>query len=154
MYMLRAWKTSILTKCGFREDWRGLTMFPVALKTLSDGVLVAQMHMYLQATLESRGNLRWLFVPPGEWVCAGVHGVLLEVACEFGISWSFLGYGCGGGFPGIQQVSEFCFLLLVAPLLAPRTLFITADALAPLPAYSPSNILSIGAYFVSSVSSS
>ena len=50
MSLLRVRKTNMLTSCGFREDPRGVTMFPEALKTISDCVHMAQMHMYLQET--------------------------------------------------------------------------------------------------------
>ncbi|KAG1925592.1 NACHT, LRR and PYD domains-containing protein 3-like, partial [Pimephales promelas] len=40
-----------------QEELPLITIFPSALKTLSDGVLVAQIHMYLRATLDSSGNL-------------------------------------------------------------------------------------------------
>lgn len=60
MSLFRARKTNILTLCGFRKDRIGVTVFPAALKTLSDGVLVVQIHMHLRVTLESSGNLHWL----------------------------------------------------------------------------------------------
>lgn len=44
--------------------------------------------------------------PPCEWVCIGVNGVLLEVACEFGVGSNSLGYGCRGGCLWLQQVSK------------------------------------------------
>ncbi len=37
-------KTNMLILSGLREDIIGVTMFPAALNTRSDGVLVAQMH--------------------------------------------------------------------------------------------------------------
>lgn len=60
MFLFHARKTNILTLFGFRKDHIGVTVFLAALKTLSDGVLVVQIHMYLRITLESSGSPHWL----------------------------------------------------------------------------------------------
>ena len=54
-------------------------MFPTALKTLSDGVRVAQMHIYLQVSLEQRKSTL-VVAPLGEWIYVGVNGLFLQVS--------------------------------------------------------------------------
>ena len=90
--------------------------------------------------------------PPCEWVCIGVNGVLLEVACEFGVGSNSLGYGCRGGCLWLQQVSKgFLFSCWWHRCLRQGLCWAAADALAPVPPSSVSNISSISVHFVCEV---
>ncbi len=50
----------MFTLWGLRQDLSGVAMLPAVLNTLSELVLVAQMHMYFCANLANSGNLSWL----------------------------------------------------------------------------------------------
>lgn len=45
----------MFTLLGFSDDLTGVAMFPAVLKTRSDAVLVAQIHMYLRANFAKSG---------------------------------------------------------------------------------------------------
>jgi len=48
--------TSLSTLSSFRDARKQFKMFPPVLNTLSEGELVAEMHKYLCANLDSAGN--------------------------------------------------------------------------------------------------
>jgi hypothetical protein len=50
----------MFTMSGFSEDRREVAMFPAVLNTLSDAVLVAQMHIYFLASRANKGQRQWL----------------------------------------------------------------------------------------------
>ncbi len=67
----------------------GVTIFPAALKTLSDGVLVAEIPIYFGQQQISR----LIIAPPGQWIRGGFYAFLLQVAHELVICSCSLGYG-------------------------------------------------------------
>ncbi len=67
-----------------------VTIFPAALKTLSDGTI--NTHLFA-CDFGQQQISRLIIAPPGQWIRGGFYAFLLQVAHELVICSCSLGYG-------------------------------------------------------------